>query len=268
MEIRNNLIKSLKKGLCKEFEFEYLNKNFIKIYTPFIFDDGDQVTFGLELNAENHKWRLTDGSDTFIHLSNQFGEFKFYQGTRKELIKKFLETFSTEEKNGVLQKIFNFKEFTEEFYEFIQCILKVSDITILEREIVETTFKNDLINSLKTFLNKKSYKINIDYKFDYFHEKDVSKFNKIDCYIKTPKDPIYIFAIGSRYTCQNATISILWLEKKGVIFHPIAFFKDQIKIQPKVVAQLTDAAEKTISSLDEFDRFENYFEKLPEISRI
>ncbi len=257
---------TLKRKIRKEFEFEYVDKKYLKIYTPFIFEDGDQITLGLELNADDHKWRLTDGSDTFFHLSNHFGEFKFYQGTRKDIVKNFLKAFSTEENDGILQKIISSDEFTYGFYEFLQCILKISDITMLEREIVETTFKNDLRNSLRSFLTKKNYKFNDDFYFDYYHEKDKLQHYKIDCYIRTPRDPIFIFGIGSGYTCQSATISILTLEKKEILFHPIAFFKNQTKIQSKLVAQLTDAAEKTISNLDEFKRFKTYFEKLPQIS--
>lgn len=260
MEEKEIDFNGLNKRLCKEFEIEPLKKDFIKIYTPFQFDDGDQISIGISLKDGARTWHLTDGSDTFLHLSNYFGQFKFYKGPRKELINKFLQDFSVVLKEGALFKSTDQKNFSYDFFDFIQCIFKLSNITIIEPEIVEKTFQYDLKNRLRSYLIDKGYNLNRDFIFDYYNDFDEKKSYKIDCFIKTKSELIYIFAIGSGYTCQNATISILTFEKKGIVFHPVAFFKDQTKIQPKMVAQLTDAVEKSISGLEKFDIFSKYFE--------
>ncbi len=259
-ELRDTLY-SLQSIICKKFEFERLNKKSYKIYLPFLFDDGDQITIGLDFKNSGKRWILSDGGDTFLHLNYHFGDFEFYKGSRKEYINKFLKNYKTSLLQGELIKEINPVNFEFEIFEYIQCILKVSNITLLEREIVEKTFFQDFKSKLSDYLNINQYRLNLDYIYDYYLEDDREKLYKIDCYIRTRNNPMFIFAIGSRYTCQKATITILSLEKR-MKFHAVSIFKNIETIPRKIAIKLNDVVEKSVSNINQFDRFKKYFENI------
>jgi hypothetical protein len=165
--------------------------------------------------------------------------------------------FNIFEDNGELYLEVNDDDFGNALYDFVQGLLKITDITYLSRERTETTFFEDFENSIKNIIQKKQLSAKFYYNLEQY---DKNKIYQIDCYIETKKEPIVIFAINSDNKCRDAIISILRFDKWNIKFHPVGIFENQVEISRKLIAQFSDVSEKQISALDSIEHFEKYLD--------
>jgi len=121
-----------------------------RVFTPFQFDDGD--SFAIVLKKNGTDWILSDEGHTFMHLSYEIDIDSLDKGTRAKIISTTLNTFGIKEKDGHL-----FANITEEnmgnvFYNYVQALIKITDVSYLSRERVKSTFWEDF----KRLFHKKS----------------------------------------------------------------------------------------------------------------
>ncbi|HJX50525.1 hypothetical protein A3K73_03870 [Candidatus Pacearchaeota archaeon RBG_13_36_9] len=226
------------------------------VQTPFLFEDGDHVVIVLKYAKEVKKWRLTDEGHTFMHLSYFMDIKDTKSGTRQEIIKTSKMMFGVEEKDGELFLFVRDDKFGDALFDFVQALLKIMDVTFLERDRVASTFFGDF----RVSLNKVAKKRKLDVQFNFYVDKDKKRMYPIDACIKQKNEEFFIFAINNDNTCMKALISLMRLELWKIKFHSVGIFEDLEKISPRILAKFTDIAEKQISSLDQIERFEKFIE--------
>ncbi len=253
------------KPILKQFQEKVSEKITIKekginryvVRTPFIFEDGDNLVIILKFEDKTKKWYLTDEGETFQHISYFMDSKDFTQGTRKEIIENSQKMFGITESQGELKINIESNDYGNALYNFVQCLLKITDITFLERDRIKSTFLEDFKVSIKQITEKRHLKI----KFNACIEtKDKNKKYPVDCIIEREKKPFFIFAINNDNKCKDAMISILTFEKWDLKFHAVGIFENQEDIGRQVLAKFSDVCEKQISDLDGMDRFEKYLE--------
>ncbi len=230
--------------------------NRFKVFTPFQFDDGDSLSIVLKRIGD--KWLLTDEAHTYMHLSYEIDMNSLEKGTRQKIINSVLSGYGIRELDGELLLNVEQDDFGNAFYSFVQGLIRITDVTYLTRERVRSTFMDDF----KVFLHDSVPVERI--KFNYTDpEIDVEGKYPVDCKINGMAKPLFIFGISNEDKCRDATISIMWFEKKGISHHPIAIFEDQEEINRKVLARFSDVVEKQFSSLSaNKDRIKKYLSEL------
>lgn len=223
-----------------------------RVFTPFLFEDGDHLA--IVLKRDSGRWVLSDEAHTYMHLTYEIDEKDLQRGTRQKIIANALATFRVADREGELILPVPEERYGDALYSFIQALLKITDITYLNRERVRSTFMED-VRALVSEAVPEERRV-----FDW-HDQDHDPQGKytVDCRINGMPRPLFVHALSSDDRTRDATIALLQFEKWGVQFRSLAIFEDQEAVNRKVLARLSDVCEKQYSTLTgNRERISNY----------
>jgi hypothetical protein len=232
-----------RKRVCEQIELESQGENRFLVMTPFRFDDGDHYT--ITLKRENDGWILSDEASTIMHLSYWMDTDAIGYGNRQEIVANSLSTYSVENRDGELVIPIREGRFGDALFNFVQALTKVSDISFLSREVVRSTFMEDLFAFLKK--NVPPERIQFNWKAD----RDAPAKYPVDARINHLKRPLFLYGIPSEDKMKDVTISLLTFEKWKVKFQSVAVFEDLQAMPRKPLARFLDVNDKPFSSFDE-----------------
>lgn len=243
------LQEKLCKSLCAEVHLYPKGTDYLFVNTPFTFSDGDVYSIYLRSHGED-KFRVTDLGHTLMHLSYDNDIDKFRQATRGRLFEQILMEMDIQESDGELFTDATTGNIGETVLRYAQSITKITDLTFLNRARVESTFYDDLMETLKTIVDENKIKINYiihsmpnaeDYPVDYRIEG------------KEKEEPLFILGIPGRDKARLATIILEHLLREGIRFNSLLVFSNQQEIPRRDLARLSNVGGEMVASLDATD---------------
>jgi hypothetical protein len=247
--------RSFREKVCAAVRLESEGAFRYRVLTPFMFEDGDHLA--IVMKYEERRWILTDEGHTFMHLTYDIDEKDLLQGTRQKIIANTLSLFQVEDRDGELFTPVSDGEYGNTLYSFIQALMRISDVTYLNREVVRSTFFEEFREIFAGNVQEK--RIHFDWHDD---NRDPQGHYTADCRVNGTAKPFFVFALTNDDRTRDATITLLQYEKWSIPHHSIAIFEDQENINRKVLARFSDVCEKQFSSLNaNKDRIVRYIQE-------
>jgi len=237
--------KDFKHKVCDQLRLAAEGVERYRVFTPFLFPDGDHLSIVLKKANHDH-WVLSDEGHTYMHLTYELEEKDLQQGTRSKIIGGALTAFSIEDREGELVLPIADHNYGDALYSFVQGLLKISDVTYLSRERVRSTFMEDF----RTFMEEHVPQSRRS--FDW-HDPQHDPEGKyvVDCRVNgaPAARPLFVYALPGDDKVRDATIALLQFERWGLKGRALGIFENQEEIARKVLARFSDMCEKQFSSL-------------------
>ncbi len=249
--------RDFREKVCSELRLVSEGIRRFRVFTPFLFDDGDHLS--IVLKGENSKWFLSDEGHTYMHLSYSMDTDALQSGTRQEIITNALSAFGVQDWDGELRLTVEDDRYGDALYSFVQALLKITDVTYLSRERVRSAFYQDF----KTFFMELVPEERRQFKW-YHPQRDPKRMYTVDCVINNMPRPLFIYALTGDGKTRDATIALLEFERWKVLFRSLGIFEDQESIGRRVLARFTNVCERQFSGLggDNRDRIEHHVKEI------
>lgn len=130
-------------------------------------------------------------------------------------------------------------------FNFVQSLLKISDVTYLRRERIKSTFWEDFRHLLEESVPEDRREFNYN---DPMHDPENNY--QVDCLVNGMPRPLFVFAIPNDNRCHDVTNTLHQFERWEVPFQSAAVFEDQQTISGPVLDRFSDVAGKQFSSID------------------
>jgi len=246
--------RDFKQKVCDGLRLSSEGMERYRVFTPFLFEDGDHLA--IVLKRDQGRWILSDEGHTYMHLTYDLDEKDLQKGTRQKIITTALSAFSVDDRNGELIIGIQDERYGDALYNFIQALLKITDVTYLSRERVRSTFMEDFRMFMEERVpeNRRKFEWN-----DAQHDPEGKYI--VDCRVNGLSRPLLVYALPGDDKVRDATIGLLQFERWGLSFRAVGIFEDQEEINRKVLARFSDICEKQFSSLAAKDRIGKYLEE-------
>lgn len=233
---------AIESALAEDISLREISDREAQVYVPFYFPDGDGLV--VHVRNANGRYEVTDKAHTLLHLSYHTDVDRIRaDGTRSSLLARIQGRHDIEDRDGELVAVTDTAGIGRTVFSFVQALLEISDLRNLDREIVRSTFREDL----DQLLTAQFTEIQRPYS-DPRH--DPQGEYPIPYLMNGTVRPLAIFDVGTDDAALRATVIATQYRNWGrtnMLF--VAIEQDQEKLSRRNVSWLSNAFDKQFATL-------------------
>ena len=215
-----------------------------RVLTPFQFEDGDQLV--IVLKKLGGRWVLSDEAHTYMHLTYDIDKKSLYSGTRREIISRALSMFEVEEHNEELILDVSDAHYGDALYDFVQALLKITDVSYLSREQVQSTFMEDF----RALLRDRVDETRMTFEWHHISHDPEGKYT-VDCRINGMPQPLFVYALSNDDRTRDATIALHQFKEWKLTFNSMGIVEREKGMNRKVLARFRDVSNECFTDISE-----------------
>ncbi len=224
-----------------------LGRKTFQILSPFEFEDGDGIVAFIELSED--KIRFTDKGHTLMHVSY---DVDITAPTREKILDRILATYGLESDEGTIYTEAPINDFGLAFWDFIQGIIRISDISQWKFERAKSLFLEEFESFMETVIKANVKKVTRNW---YKVEIDPNGYYSIPWVCENGKLPLFVFPIKNNDDCSQTVLSCIKYKHASYKFESLAVFQDiDDKIKKRNRNQCIDEVNKLFSNFSSKNR--------------
>jgi hypothetical protein len=234
------IIEKLRQQFGELVSLEEVSDGVMRIYAPFFYEDGDMLSMYLQRKPDGG-FLIRDYGNTLMRISYTFD---IDTENKRNVLNNIIQSNYGRLDDTELLIDSGLDALPQSIFQFSQLLAKVSNIELLQRQVVKSLFYdylNEFINA--TFSNyaiKKNIaptedgELIVDYKFD------------------MPR-PLFVFGVNGDIKASKVVISCLYFQKNKLPFRSLVVHEDfEGGLNSFYRRQITNTVDKQFTSLDEF----------------
>ena len=233
----------LRQALPAEFDLYERRPGDYQLIIPILHEDGDMLDIYLIESPKGEEYvRICDFGLTLMRLSYTFN---VDTNTRQQILKSILinNNVNDEDENFFLDA--HIGALYEGVLQFVGCVQKVCNMRYWNREVVRSTFYEDLGKYITTDLSHFSPVS------DHTPLPDYPIIN-VDWTLTHNALPLYVFGVRGRDKAKSVAISLLEFQKANLKYISLIVHENMEDLGRKDVTYLTRNADKQYPALDDF----------------
>ncbi len=243
----NATVESIRSSLCSSFCRDVVvveRAGELAISLPIVGRDGDHLT--AYVSPTTGGWRVSDKGSTLMRLSYENDLSKLLAGARERLFNTVLQECGLQEDDGELFIDVAADALSMGLFALGQGAARIEDLGLWTRTRVESSFADDL----RSLIIEAAGAENV---IEGYEVPDLPSAESypIDFYIRTPREPLYVFGVGSRDKARLATIILQHLAAHDQKFNSMIVYADIDDIPKPDTKRLMVAANDSVPSITE-----------------
>lgn len=233
---------AIESALAEDIDVREISDREVQVYVPFYFPDGDGLV--VHVRSANGRYEVTDKAHTLLHLSYHTDIDRLRaEGMRSTLFERIRLRHDIDDRDGELVAVTDAAGVGRTVFSFVQAVLEISDLRNLDREIVRSTFREDL-DQLLTSHFAELQRAYSDPRHDPQGE------YPIPYLMNGAVRPLAIFDVGTDDAALRATVIATQYRNWGrteMLF--LAIEQDQENLSRRNVSWLSNAFDKQFATL-------------------
>lgn len=244
MSIDANFVReALKNSLMHDLDIYERRPGIFQLIVPILHEDGDMVDVYIQESPLGDAYvRICDHGLTLMRLSYSFN---VGTPTRQQILDSILINNHIENDNGNLHIDSPIHLLYESVLQFAGCVQKVCNMRYWSREIVRSSFYDDLGIYVTTELERFSPVADQSPLEDY-------PVISVDWTLTFDHKPLYIYGVRGNDKAKGVTISLLEFKKRSLHFISLIVHENWEDLGKRESLYLTNNADHQYTNIDEF----------------
>lgn len=244
------IFKDIQENFSSYFSYKEKRPNIFQIFLPLYHEDGDMIDLYVEL--KNNSIRVCDFGLTLMRLSYSYD---IDTPNKEKIFNKILSENKIENIDGNLFIDTNRKSLYPNIMHLAQVIMKISNMKLYKREVIQSLFYEMLEEFIEAQLVK------YDMKKSFLPIKNQDEYEVDFCFNNLDR-PIYLFAINNTSKARLANIACLKFSNEKIKFRSLFVLEDMDIVGKKDLSRLMSVSDKIYPTLFEFKQnAKTFFER-------
>lgn len=214
-----------------------------QVIIPFYHEDGDMVEVFIS-PIDNDTFRISDCGFTLMRLSYSYD---IDTPNKERIFNAIISSYNIQNDNGNLYADIELEHLYPALMQFIGVILKISNMKLYKRDVIESLFFEMLDNFILTKLASHNPQK------DFYPLPDMPEY-KVDYCFNHKRVPIYLFGVNNIPTSRLTIISCQKFIIEKIKFRSVAVLESLDKLNKKDQKRLMTTVDKIFPEFVEFEK--------------